>query len=193
MIGTDTTVFHGRIVLVGDSSVGKTSILNMLVEKSFNPTEQSTVGANYQLFINEVNGTHVEMQVWDTAGQEKYKSLGPIYYRNAQAALVVYDQSNKETYDNLNNWIQAFISIAGIDTIIAIVANKCDMETCEVEEEEARRWAENNDYIFYKTSAKTGENIDYMFGDLVKRIVKKNGAQQSRIRAPKKHKNQCQC
>ena len=193
MLGNDSTVFHGRIVLVGDSSVGKTSMLNMLVEKKFDPTQESTVGANYQLFINEVNGTHVEMQVWDTAGQEKYKSLGPIYYRNAQAALVVYDQTNKETYDDLGSWIQAFVSVAGPDAIIAIVANKCDMDKCEVSETEASAWAANNQYLFYKTSAKTGENIEFVFSDLVKRIVKKNGAQQSRIRTPTKNHSECNC
>ena len=191
MIGRDAAVFHGRVVLIGDSSVGKTSMLNMLVEKSFNPIEQSTVGANYQLFINDIEGTHVEMQVWDTAGQERYKSLGPIYYRNAQGAIVVYDQTSKESFDDLNSWIESFVSIAGIDVIIAIVANKCDIGKGEVNFEEAKAWAEKNDYLFYRTSAKTGDGIDDMFNDIVRKIVQKGGAQQSHVKKPQKKDSAC--
>ncbi|EAY01379.1 small GTP-binding protein, putative [Trichomonas vaginalis G3] len=193
MITTNSSVFHGRTVLVGDSHVGKTSMLNMLVEKVFNPLEQGTVGANYQLFINDIEGTHVEMQIWDTAGQEKYKSLGPIYYRNSQAAICVYDRTSRESFNDLPGWIEAFVSVAGIESIIAIVANKADIEEVEVSDEEAREWAQKSGYLFYKTSAKTGQGIDDMFADLVKKVVQKGIAQHRAIKTPTKAKESSCC
>lgn len=162
-----------RVVLVGDSSVGKTSILNRLILDKFNNSEQSTVGANYHIYSQEVDGKTIEIQLWDTAGQEKYRSLGPIYFRNSAGALVVFDLTAKETFDNLNSWIDSFTDVAGSDTVICIAANKCDLtENCEVPLTVVGQWCKTKGYHFQPTSALTGEGIPELFHELAVLIAK---------------------
>lgn len=169
---TSTNTINSRVVVVGDSSVGKTSILNQLTEHTFNPYEQSTVGSNYQIFVEEVNDTKVEMQIWDTAGQEKFRSLGPIYFRNAVAAIAVYDQTSKVSYEHLERWIHDVTEIAGPSTIIVIAANKTDMnDMFEVPFAEAEQWAKSKGYIIGQTSAKHGVGIRQLFSRLAEEIV----------------------
>lgn len=162
-----------RVVLVGDSSVGKTSLLNKLVAHKFNENEQSTVGANYHLYSYFVDGKNVEIQVWDTAGQEKYRSLGPIYFRHAAGAIVVFDLTVKETFDHLGEWINSFTDVAGSETIICIAANKSDLNVaCEVPIETAEKWAKANGYYFKPTSALTGEGVEELFQQMVTSLAR---------------------
>lgn len=172
MRANESCVFNGRVVVVGDASVGKTSILNQLVDHRYDPYEQSTVGANYQLFINEVNDVRVEIQIWDTAGQEKFRSLGPIYFRNSIGAIVVYDVTNRTSYDNLDSWITNFTEVAGTEAVIAIVGNKNDLEDeRQIQYSEAQEWAHTRNYLFFETSAKTGHNIALLFDEFTKSLV----------------------
>lgn len=179
-----------RVVVVGDSSVGKTSILNQLTEHTFNPYEQSTVGSNYQIFAEEVNNTRVEMQIWDTAGQERFRSLGPIYFRNAAAAVAVYDQTARASFAHLDRWIHDVTEIAGPSTIIVIAANKTDMDDLfEVPFAEAEAWAKSKGYIIMQTSAKHGIGIRQLFSRLAEEIVHNKVEIEEMQEAGKYHKS----
>ena len=171
----DDDCIHCRVVVVGDSAVGKTSILNQLIESKFNPYEQSTVGANYQLYVEEIDGQKVEMQIWDTAGQEKFKSLAPIYFRNSSAAVAVYDQTSRPSFDHLQSWIKTFRDIAGTDTVVTIAANKCDLyESIEIPFDEAKEYAANEGIPIVSTSARSGAGVKELFSELAHELLNSN-------------------
>ncbi|KAH0787503.1 small GTP-binding protein [Histomonas meleagridis] len=172
-------VKQARVVMVGDSAVGKTSILNQLVDHTFNQFEQSTIGSNYQIFVEDIGDIKVEMQIWDTSGQEKFRSLGPIYYRNAIASVAVYDQTIPTSYQHLESWVREVIEVAGPSTIIAIAANKCDLTGKEqISFEEAKSWAKSRGFIIEQTSALNGTGIYKLFSRLAASIVNVNQEQE---------------
>lgn len=187
---------HCRVVVVGDSAVGKTSLLNQLIDSNFNPFEQSTVGANYQLYVEEIDGQKVEMQIWDTAGQEKFRSLAPIYFRNSTAAVAVYDQTSRPSFEHLDTWIKTFTEIAGTDTVVTIAGNKCDLfESIEVPFDEAKEWATSRGFNIGSTSARSGSGVKQLFSDLAKELVKmssSNKRQKKRV-IEKQEPQQCSC
>lgn len=188
-----------RVVTIGDSAVGKTSLINCLMGSDFNPNEQSTVGAMFILHVEEYEGKRMELQVWDTAGQEKFRSLGPIYYRNADVAVVVFDMTNSLTYENLDSWISSFIETAGTDSIIAIVGNKYDLaDQRKVERSTVERWSLEKGYMFFETSAVTGHGIKEMFAKIseelynrkTKRVAEAVPMKQAEIQREEKN---CKC
>jgi small GTP-binding protein len=166
-----TGSIHARVVAIGDSTVGKTSLLNSIISRHFNQYESPTVVSNFHIYTGDVKGTNVELQIWDTAGQEKFRSLGPIYYRNSMAALVVYDCTARLTFEHLTTWIEEFMETAGRHTAIAIAGNKIDLsDKVEVTWPEAQEWARG--YIVGQTSAKTGQGVDVLFNELVGAIIR---------------------
>ena len=185
-----------RAVTIGDTSVGKTSITNRLIDNTFNQYEPSTIGANYQPFISVVNEKKVEIQIWDTAGQEKFKSLAPIYFRNASAAIAVFSLTSRKSFEGLQKWIDSFIETAGGSAIVYIAANKCDcVDDIEVPIEEAKKYATEKSYKFYVTSAKTGEGIHELFDELAQDLQhtkeKKESLSKTLTVHPKKDKKNC--
>jgi small GTP-binding protein len=175
-------VFHARVVVIGDSSVGKTSILNRLVEDTFNEFQLPTIGSNFQLFGEEVDGARVELQIWDTAGQEKFRSLGPIYFRNAVAALAVYDQGSQASFQHLEKWIKDFTDVAGEGATIAIAGNKVDLvDSCEVVYKDAEMWANEQKYLIGQTSALTGYGVRSLFSALAYAIRQNAGPRQESL------------
>ena len=163
---------HCRVVIIGDSAVGKTSLLNRIVSDSFNQYELSTVGANYQLITKKIEGRKIEIQVWDTAGQERFRSLSPIYFRNAIGAIAVYDQTNKPSFEHLDMWLKMFTDVAGTDTIIAIAANKSDLtDEIEVDPGEAKKQCEEKGFLFGETSAQSGNGVQDLFNILSEKIL----------------------
>jgi small GTP-binding protein len=185
---------HGRVVTIGDMSVGKTCILNRLIDQTFHENVKQTVAASYQLFVEEVNGVKLEMQIWDTAGQEKYHSLGPIYYRNSTGAVVVFDVTRTQTYQALERWIREFIEAAGSEAAIVIACNKVDEPVHEVSIADAREWAQSRGYSFFETSAKTGVGVHELFRALMEQIARKGTAKQvatETVLNPGKSRDKC--
>jgi small GTP-binding protein len=167
-----TQSIHARVVVIGDSTVGKTSLLNSIISRHFNQYECPTVVSNFHIYTGDVKGTNVELQIWDTAGQEKFRSLGPIYYRNSIAAIVVYDCTARPTFEHLSRWIEEFMETAGSQTAIAIAGNKIDLvDKIEVTWPEAQDWARTQGYIVGQTSAQTGQGVDVLFNELVGAII----------------------
>jgi small GTP-binding protein len=170
----ESTSLHCRVVMIGDSAVGKTSILNQLIDHTFQNGTAPTVAANYQVYLDEIDGVTIEVQLWDTAGQEKFRSLGPIYYRNSAGAVLVYDVSNRRSFEDLSDWIVAFTEVAGTTASITIVANKTDIPEAEqrVRAQEGRQWATSKGYDFFATSAKTGEGIKELFKQIARNLIR---------------------
>lgn len=162
-----------RVVFIGDSQVGKTSIINMFVRSSFEKQQKSTIGAVFHTYEQKVNGQPVVMQIWDTAGQEKYRSLGPIYYRNSAAGVCVFDMTSKETLPSLDKWISEFRKHAE-DALIFVVGNKIDLpeESQQVTRAEVEEFAAAHDAVCFFTSAKTGENVKELFQNVFDSLVK---------------------
>jgi small GTP-binding protein len=164
---------QARVVVLGDSTVGKTSLLNWIISRHFNPSETPTVVSDFHIYTGDVNGTSVELQIWDTAGQEKFRSLGPIYYRNSVAALVVYDCTSRPSFEHLDQWIEEFTETAGRQTTIAVAGNKIDLaDMITVTWPETMEWARTHGYLVGQTSAKTGQGVDVLFNELVQEIVR---------------------
>jgi small GTP-binding protein len=167
-----------RVVVVGDTSVGKTSLIAAAIGEGFNLFEKNTVGANWHLYSTSVRGEPFELQIWDTAGQERFRTLGPLYYRNALAAIAVYDISSRESFINLSRWTDAVINVAGPSTLIFIVGNKVDLPDDnggrEVTFDEGETWAtaDERKYQFFETSAKTGQGVANVFQQVAEAISK---------------------
>jgi small GTP-binding protein len=192
----DPAVIRGRVVLIGDASVGKTSILSRLVSHRFDPDQSTTVGANYQMFVTNVGASRIEIQIWDTAGQEKFRSLGPIYYRNALAAVVVFDVTNSDSFDHLPRWITAFRESSGPRTIIVLAANKVDLADCaKVSMDQAREFATANGSRLYETSAFNGAGIQEVFVDLAQALAQNRALSPPVVLpgAPAEPSDDCQC
>jgi Ras-related protein Rab-6A len=151
-----------KIVLLGDSSVGKTSIVNQYVFNSCSPSYQATIGVDF--FSRDVaigEGT-VRLQIWDTAGQEKFRSLVPAYVRDSTVALLVYDIAARETFDALHTWYQMILNET--NSSIIVIGNKIDLETeRQVSREEGEKYAKQIGAEFIETSARTAVNITDMF------------------------------
>lgn len=159
--------FFFRVVTIGEESVGKTSLSNKLIGDGFNPYEQSTVGASYHQFSELIEGNEINIQIWDTAGQEKFRSIVPMYFRNASAAIAVFDIGRKSTYKNIGGWIKQFLDVVGDGAFVYIAANKCDLvDEMDVDLKEAREWAEKNKFKFFETSAKNGKNVKMLSMEL---------------------------
>jgi small GTP-binding protein len=160
-----------RIVTIGEPSVGKTSILNRVMDK-FDDLEQPTVGAAWQLVTQTKGGQEIELQIWDTAGQEKFRALGPLYYRGAVVAVVVYDVTNRASFDSVEPWIEGFTAVAGSESAIVVVGNKTDLEDArDVSQKEGRDWAIERGLRFFETSAKTGANVKELFEALAEIVA----------------------
>lgn len=187
-----------RVVVIGKESVGKTSIVTRLIQNRFNPYEPGTIGANYQVYHETVENETVDMQIWDTAGQEKFKSLTPVYCRNAAAAVIVFSLTNRASFDELNKQIEEFIDTAGDKAVIFIAANKSDMaDDFDVSFEEAKQYAADTKFRVFLTSAKSGEGIKQLFSELARELYAKN--QNRFMQEPKlelegdQQKENCKC
>ena len=157
-----------RVVLIGDSSVGKTCIVNRFVNNQFREDELNTIGAMYENYKERRNGSEVSLQIWDTAGQEKFKSLGPVYYRDAAAAILVFDLTNRQSFDNVSDWLKSFRTAAGDNALVVLVGNKNDLIVGDAAiETQASDWATEKGFKFFSTSAKTGNGIVELFSFLI--------------------------
>ena len=167
-----------KILILGDSSVGKTNIIKRFLHNDFELNSKGTIGVEFDcknLMMGEKKEDIVKAQIWDTAGQERYRSVTKAYYRGAKGALVVYDITRRLTFDNIDGWILDLKTNGSKDIFIVLVGNKTDlMNQREVSKEEAETKSEQYDIAFLETSAKTGDNVDKAFNELLEQIYKAN-------------------
>ncbi|CAI4034772.1 hypothetical protein SMKI_11G2220 [Saccharomyces mikatae IFO 1815] len=189
-----------KLVLLGDSSVGKSSIVHRFVKDTFDELRESTIGAAFlsqSITIHpndggEVKDVIIKFEIWDTAGQERYKSLAPMYYRNANAALVVYDITQEDSLQKARNWVDELKNKVGDDDlVIYLLGNKVDLcqESASTEPspesnkgeddeqkvrvistEEAKQYAQEQGLLFREVSAKTGEGVKEIFQDIGEKL-----------------------
>ena len=163
-----------KLVLIGDTGVGKTNILSRYINNEFSLASQSTVGVEFGSKIIKKNDKLIKLQIWDTAGQERYKSITSAYYKGSKGAFVVYDISRKSTFENVDRWIEELKANGSEDVLIMLVGNKSDLEDKrEVQTEDVIKKAEQFKIAFCETSALDGKNIDHAFDNLINEIAKK--------------------
>lgn len=153
-----------KIVVVGASGVGKSALVQRLVEGTFREEGQSTVGVEFKSYICTVDDQKIKLQIWDTAGQERFKSVSKAYFRNAVGAILVFDISNEATFDELDEWLQDLQTLCNPNCYIVLVGNKTDRENSrEVGNEQAQDYAEQHRLEYIETSAFSGSNVVDLF------------------------------
>ena len=166
----------GHDVLLGETSVGKSSLVDRLVFDRFIDGQSSTSGANFLTKTVQLKNITIKYFIWDTAGQERYNALARIYYRGARAAIVVYDITNSESFRKAQTWIKELENQADSNICIALVGNKLDLVTNQstraVSYEEAKQYADEMGLLFMETSAKTSNSIDNVFTNITKEITR---------------------
>lgn len=169
----DQQVFQFKLVLLGEAAVGKSSLVLRFVKGQFQEYQESTIGAAFLTQSVCLDDVTVKFEIWDTAGQERYHSLAPMYYRGAQAAIVVYDITNAETFSRAKAWVKELQRQASPNIVIALAGNKCDLASKRVvEDEEAHAYAEDNGLLFLETSAKGAINVNEIFIAIAKKLPK---------------------
>ena len=167
-----------KIVMIGDAYVGKTSIVNRYWGQQFNSNETPTIAASYIQVPAEIEDEStnakvlVKLNIWDTAGTEKFQCLVPLYARTADSLVIVFDVTNPSSFEGAKKWYTKVLEDTGTTPISVLCANKCDLNQ-EANLETYRDWAETNHIIFKVTSALTGANINETFQELAVRLYKK--------------------
>ena len=161
-----------KYIVIGDSAVGKSNILLRYVHERFNEEFQSTIGVEFGAKNIEINNKICRIQIWDTAGQESFRSITRAYYKNSVCACIVYDITNRNSFQNVQLWIDDCKKQTPKTVLLILIGNKLDLESNrQVSYEEGRSFAIDNDMLFFETSAKTGENIDELFNKSAETIV----------------------
>jgi Ras-related protein Rab-11A len=163
-----------KVVLVGDSGVGKTNIMSKYLKNQFREDSKATVGVEFGSKQFSVEGHQIKAQIWDTAGQERYKAITSAYYKGAKGAFIVYDITRKNTFETVNKWVSDITAAADKKITLILIGNKNDLEdqrqvTKEVGEEKAKELG----LAFMETSACSGENLDKAFQMMINEIYKK--------------------
>ncbi|KAF2492002.1 ras-domain-containing protein [Mytilinidion resinicola] len=153
-----------KLVFLGEQSVGKTSLITRFMYDSFDNTYQATIGIDFLSKTMYLEDRTVRLQLWDTAGQERFRSLIPSYIRDSSVAVVVYDVTNKKTFENTRKWVDDVRGERGNDVIIVLVGNKTDLnDKREVTTAQGEEEAKKNNLMFIETSAKVGHNVKTLF------------------------------
>lgn len=174
--------YQFKIVLIGDSGVGKSNLLMRFTRNEFNLESKSTIGVEFATKNVQVDGKTVKAQIWDTAGQERYRAITNAYYRGAGGALLVYDISKRPTFTNLAHWLSELREHAGQGIVVMVVGNKSDLDgKREVDTEEASQFCQKNGLFFIETSALNASNVDSAFekilSEIYRSVITKNNAE----------------
>ena len=159
-----------KLIIFGDSPVGKSNLLLQLTEQHFRTAHDLTIGVEFGTRTLTVGNKRVKLQIWDTAGQESFRAITRSYYRGAVAALLVFDVTKRETFEHLGNWLGEVSNYQNL--MVVLVGNKADLEfERQVSQAEAELFAEARSLPYIETSAKTGINVEKCFTDIISRIL----------------------
>ncbi|CAH1251313.1 ras-related protein Rab-8A-like isoform X4 [Branchiostoma lanceolatum] len=166
--------FLFKLLLIGDSGVGKTCVLFRFSEDAFNSTFISTIGIDFKIRTIDLDGKKIKLQIWDTAGQERFRTITTAYYRGAMGIMLVYDITNEKSFENIKNWIRNIEEHASADVEKMILGNKCDMEDRrQVSRDRGEKLAIEYGVKFMETSAKSSINVEEAFFTLGRDIKAK--------------------
>ncbi|DBA89743.1 TPA: hypothetical protein ACH3X2_004622 [Trebouxia sp. C0005] len=174
MLASSKTV---KVVLLGEGRVGKTSLALRFVHNTFNHSQQASLQASFLTKQIIAGSQQVELAIWDTAGQERFHALGPIYYRDAQAALLVYDITDADSFTRVQTWVQELRQMIGPGIVIAIAANKQDLQKMQtISAQESEAYAASIHALHVGTSAKTGLGLQDVFQAIADQVIDKSPA-----------------
>ena len=178
-----------KVTLLGSSGVGKTCIIKRYTEDSFDENSQTTSGASYSQKPLMIDNKPIQLDLWDTAGQEKYRSLGRHFYKDAYIVCLVYDITSLQSFEDLKTkWYNDLKTYGEKYNVLAVVGSKSDnYEKEEVKEEEARKYAKSIGATYMLTSAKTGDNIDLLFDTLIRQYLGPDFVKKVQEMKPKKN------
>jgi len=162
-----------KVVLVGDSGVGKSCLLKRFATSEWDPTYISTIGVDFEILTLNLVDKTVRLQIWDTAGQERFHNITTSYYRGANAIMIVYDVTNGDSFKNVRKWLEAVTTYASADVSILLVGNKCDLtDARQISWHDSSQYAESLHIPHIETSAKTGVEVENAFRTLAENAVK---------------------
>jgi len=172
-MANDEYDFLFKVVLIGDSGVGKSNLLSRFTRNEFNLDSKSTIGVEFATRSIQVDAKTIKAQIWDTAGQERYRAITSAYYRGAVGALLVYDISKHQTYENVTRWLKELRDHADSNIVIMLVGNKSDLRHLRaVPTEEAKQFASENNLSFIETSALDASNVELAFQNILTEIYR---------------------
>ncbi|TVU44079.1 hypothetical protein EJB05_03508 [Eragrostis curvula] len=171
--GGDEYDYLFKVVLIGDSGVGKSNLLSRFTRNTFSLDSKSTIGVEFATRTIEVEGKTIKAQIWDTAGQERYRAITSAYYRGAVGALLVYDVTKGATFENVRRWLKELRDHADANTVVMLIGNKTDLRHLRaVAQEDAAAFAEREGLSFVETSALDATNVDKAFQTLLAEIYR---------------------
>mmetsp|Transcript_4768 Transcript_4768/g.5830 ORF Transcript_4768/g.5830 Transcript_4768/m.5830 type:complete len:204 (+) Transcript_4768:290-901(+) len=160
-----------KLLMIGDSGVGKTCLLLRYANDSFSPTFITTIGIDFKIKNIEIDNKRVKLQIWDTAGQERFRTITTSYFRGAQGIVLVYDVTDRRSFESIRNWISQIQQHADVHVNKILVGNKCDMlDEKVVSTEEGKKLAEEFNMQFWETSAKNDVNVEQSFHSIAKSV-----------------------
>ena len=163
-----------KVVIVGDSGVGKTNIMSKYLKNEFHEDSKATVGVEFGSKQFNIQGHQVKAQIWDTAGQERYKAITSAYYKGAKGAFIVYDISRKNTFDSISRWVSDITATADKKITLILIGNKSDLEDQrQVTKEQGEEKAKEFGLAFLETSASSGDNLEKAFSLMINEVYKK--------------------
>jgi len=175
MSDSDPVLTTLKLLIIGESSVGKSSLLLRFTDDAFDPEQAATIGVDFKVKTVKVHGDKVKLAIWDTAGQERFRTLTPSYYRGGQGVIVVYDVTNRDSFSKVDNWLTELETYStNLDLVKMLVGNKCDLESQgerTVSKEEGLKCARKHQMMFIEASAKTREGVACAFEELVEKII----------------------
>ena len=170
----DTEIPKYKLIFLGDQSVGKSCILERFMNDTFTEEYQGTIALDFQSKKVQIDNQNIRLLIYDNSGQEKFKSLIPMYTRDPNIILLVYDVTSKDSFLHLSDWLRDLTNVEKEEVIFAVVGNKTDLDDRrEVNSNEGENYAKEHDFIFKEVSAKTGDGINELFDVILKEILKK--------------------
>ncbi|KAG6603235.1 Ras-related protein RABA4d [Cucurbita argyrosperma subsp. argyrosperma] len=162
-----------KVVLIGDSAVGKTQLLARFSRDEFSVDSKATIGVEFQTKTLVIDQKTVKAQIWDTAGQERYRAVTSAYYRGAVGAMLVYDMTKRQSFDHMSRWLEELRGHADKNIVIMLIGNKCDLGSLRaVPTEDAQEFAERENLFFMETSALESTNVETAFFTILKEIYR---------------------
>ncbi|KAK1790771.1 hypothetical protein P4O66_014619 [Electrophorus voltai] len=169
-----------KILIIGESGVGKSSLLLRFTDDTFDPELAATIGVDFKVKTVAVDGNRAKLAIWDTAGQERFRTLTPSYYRGAQGVILVYDVTKRDSFTKLGNWLNELETYCTRNDLVKmLVGNKIDKDNREVDRNEGLKFARKHSMLFIEASAKTRDGVQCAFEELVEKILQTPGLWES--------------
>ena len=161
-----------KIVIIGDSGVGKSCLLLRFADDTFTDNFYTTIGVDFRFKCVQINEKKIKLQIWDTAGQERFKTVTSAYYRGADGILIVYDQTDKNSFDHLNDWLDDILKYTTDEPIKLVIGNKDDLnEQKVISDDDIRNFSNRSNIEIVKTSAKSSFQVNYAFEKLTQKLI----------------------